>query len=377
MATTGKQINTHFSYTVNMKTVREVLPPNHHIRELDETIPEGVLKAGDYFVTMLDRFCGKRKQGNTYIVRLRLFAVLKDGTRDDRTVKCFMSGPHCEALAENLITDLDTQGTWSADRFRKEGKVVWIVLHQAFVMPCKECKEFKGYLEFTVYSTTMVCICTQDEDNHLVWHSHSKNSPHDTEYAEVALQLFDWWAKDGRTFQFGWHGVQPSSSVVSGIPTLDIAHAVDKGRFTLHCQVVKKTVYPASTCPMVVLRVRDGTRSSFRFEEINYNPSIIVHNRKLVIGVHDSLEVDILVMSDVVPQELDKLELGTFVKLKGVESNRLYGDCRKFVFLTSSGTGCIKLLGDDDPELLPLKDRVLKAIANQGTASSSSSSGQL
>ncbi|MPC97616.1 hypothetical protein E2C01_092938 [Portunus trituberculatus] len=48
-----------------------------------------------------------------------------------------------------LSTNLESQGTWSANRTR-EDKVVWIVLHRAFVAPCRKPRKGVHPLMFVV-----------------------------------------------------------------------------------------------------------------------------------------------------------------------------------------------------------------------------------
>ena len=47
-----------------------------------------------------------------------------------------MYGPYCQALEDMLSTNLESQGTWSANGAKKDN-VVWIVLHRAFVVPSR------------------------------------------------------------------------------------------------------------------------------------------------------------------------------------------------------------------------------------------------
>ncbi|MPC97320.1 hypothetical protein E2C01_092631 [Portunus trituberculatus] len=85
----------------------------------------------------------------------------------------------------------------------------------------------------------------------------------------MALELFDWWAKDGSTFKFGEHNIQLSARPAAVLPTCNISQVGGKGRFTLYCKVVNKTLYPSPVRPRVVLRVCDGTCTSFQFEEVS------------------------------------------------------------------------------------------------------------
>ncbi|XP_045123192.1 uncharacterized protein LOC123511406 isoform X2 [Portunus trituberculatus] len=593
MATTGKHINTHHLTTVNMKEVRQLLPSNHCIREFDETVPQGVQEVGDYFVSTLDRFHGKKKLGKSCMVRLRLIPVLQDGTRDNRSVDCFLYGPYCKALEEMLSTNLEFQGTWSANRAR-EDKVVWIVLHRAFVVPCTMlkkkfhplsfvvgpqtgpdcqmwlllgrsstepgtsrdsspsslliddvslpasplllspspslslsspvappspplttviasnvqssssstlskrstsstqaslthssfsntntrpkpcttaqssgrtcappssvhgkkrqsrytlqplsagvtdckfstagvvvelvkmraltkngktiydilkvadktctepaasqthfmvkvfhndgidwpedgmpaigqvlvfkdmmCKKYRGCMEGIVYTTKMVCICTQDENKQLMWHSHSKECPDNIEHAEkMALELFDWWAKDGSTFKFGEHNIQLSSRPAAVLPTCNISQVGGKGRFTLYCKVVNKTLYPSPVRPRVVLRVCDGTCTSFQFEEITYDPSVEVDESQLVFGIVGSREVDIMVKCSSIPPELENLQVPSYVRLRGLDCVLLPGGCRRLIFILDDDDEHVKVLEEDDPEIQLLKNREQQA----------------
>ncbi|XP_063868735.1 uncharacterized protein LOC135104914 isoform X1 [Scylla paramamosain] len=524
MGTTETLISTHFFKSVSLKEVKELLPPNHCIKHLDDTVATGLQETGCYFVAILNFFAGKTKRKNTYVVRLTLLPVLEDGSTDGRKLECFMCDPYCKELEENLAAELGTQGTWSADRAGGNNKVVWVVLHRPFIVPsrgsCRDlnplcfvvspkkspccqmwlllgitprevapslysvtetsllppshidhafvtkpsnshkdsvpaimsvqavspaqaasydpkyilkplskavadykisvagvvinvkmgmltmnkttydiikvadkgvtgstssptsmvikvlhndkvdwpkdgipkrghvvvlkdmmCQQYNDRMEGVVYSTGMVCVCKCDEENHLTWYSSTPGCPHNIENAEeIAGKLFNW---------FRQHSIQPPSQTAAGLPTYKISDVNGKGHFILNCQVVKKTIHPAPACPMVVLRVRDGTRSPFKFEEINYNPT--KRDRELVMGVRGSLEVDILVKTNVIPPELDELEHGSFVQLRGVECDYLYGDCWKLMFMMTNDDIYIKVLGNDDPELLLLKNSVLEA----------------
>ncbi|KAK8400967.1 hypothetical protein O3P69_002629 [Scylla paramamosain] len=408
MGTTETLISTHFFKSVSLKEVKELLPPNHCIKHLDDTVATGLQETGCYFVAILNFFAGKTKRKNTYVVRLTLLPVLEDGSTDGRKLECFMCDPYCKELEENLAAELGTQGTWSADRagvadykISVAGVVINVkmgmltmnkttydiikvadkgvtgstssptsmvikVLHndkvdwpkdgipkRGHVVVLKDmmCQQYNDRMEGVVYSTGMVCVCKCDEENHLTWYSSTPGCPHNIENAEeIAGKLFNW---------FRQHSIQPPSQTAAGLPTYKISDVNGKGHFILNCQVVKKTIHPAPACPMVVLRVRDGTRSPFKFEEINYNPT--KRDRELVMGVRGSLEVDILVKTNVIPPELDELEHGSFVQLRGVECDYLYGDCWKLMFMMTNDDIYIKVLGNDDPELLLLKNSVLEA----------------
>lgn len=240
---------------------------------------------------------------------------------------------------------------------------------QVLVFKDMTCKEYNGRLEGIVYSTNMVCVCTRDEDDHLVWHSHSKKCPHNIEDAEkVALQLFDWWAKDGSNFQFGRHGVQVSSRAAAVLPTCDISHAGGKGLFTLYCQVVKKTLFRTPGRSMAVLRVRDGTCTSYQFEEITYNPIVELDESQLVFGSVGSLEVDIMVKCSSMPPKLENLQVESFVQLRGVDCMLLPAGCRRLIFILDNDDEQVKVLGDDDPELQPLQNRVSQVLEEDEAA---------
>ncbi|XP_045118970.1 uncharacterized protein LOC123508961 isoform X1 [Portunus trituberculatus] len=124
------EINTHYFESLSLKEVKELLPPNHSIKQVDT---QGLQEAGCYFVAILNFYAGKRRRKNISIVRLVLLPVLEDGSQDAKKVECFLCDRYCNELENEMTTMLGSQGTWSADMAGDD--VVWVVLHRPFIVP--------------------------------------------------------------------------------------------------------------------------------------------------------------------------------------------------------------------------------------------------
>ncbi|XP_045118971.1 uncharacterized protein LOC123508961 isoform X2 [Portunus trituberculatus] len=392
------EINTHYFESLSLKEVKELLPPNHSIKQVDT---QGLQEAGCYFVAILNFYAGKRRRKNISIVRLVLLPVLEDGSQDAKKVECFLCDRYCNELENEMTTMLGSQGTWSADMAGDD--VVWVVLHRPFIVPSYRktisaklsvqaqakypikgqacvppyvpanskhkikplsqavprqkistagavisvvkmgyvaknsviydiikvadgvtgptsnptiifikifhnnsidwpkggiprrghvivlldmlCQNYEGRKE-GVISTEKVCVFKYKEE-HLTCYSNSPGCPHNIENAEeVAVRLFDW---------FRQHGFLLSSFTEADLPTRKIVDLSGSGLFIINCQVVKKNIYPALVSPMVVLRVRDGTRSPYKFEKASVvlsrgGPCSILVTIRLHEGTHSFVE---------------------------------------------------------------------------------------
>lgn len=68
-------------------------------------------------------------------------------------------------------------------------------------------------------------------------------------------------------------------------------------------------------------------------------------------GQSSSVDVLLLTLFKLVPF----LQVGSFVQLRGVDCHLLPGGCRKLILVVAEDDEYVKVLGDDDPQLLSLK----------------------